>query len=514
MIVVYHSCKKVTQIDDVDSGLELELRATTIAATLCNLATEFPDRLLVWCDEELSGRLDIDSVGRLFSNKQTMISYAAGANYLQSAIGYVEDSTFININRDVRYATWQMSADSGAIYGATLTAVAIDVRLSDDFGYFLNSVAKLAMPEGLFCYSEPRLLIDRTTSATKTADNRTLFCFVRQHFKVTWVFLLLLNLFLYEKRFPIFAAIQSLFYRRRRFANQEFSQIADSSDFNFADVSIDVLIPTIGRKKYLRDVLDDLATQTLLPRKVILVEQNPLPESESELDYLSMSWPFEIKHIFTHRTGACHARNRGLVEFTADWLFFADDDIRLRPDFLEEAFAKILALKGGAFNICCLNRGKEREYDKIQQTYIFGAGCSIVSRECLGNSRFDTAFEFGFGEDSDLGMQLMNKGFDIVYLPSPIVLHLKAPFGGFRVKPVHEWDSDKIQPKPAPTVLLFKRKHFSREQIYGYKTTLCLKFYRVQSIKNPFSYLKHFRRQWQRSIYWSDKLLQNNNANP
>ena len=52
------------------------------------------------------------------------------------------------------------------------------------------------------------------------------------------------------------------------------------------EATIDVVIPTIGRKKYLYDVLCDLRKQTHLPKNVIIVEQNLLLDSKSELDFL------------------------------------------------------------------------------------------------------------------------------------------------------------------------------------------------------------------------------------
>ena len=36
-------------------------------------------------------------------------------------------------------------------------------------------------------------------------------------------------------------------------------------------------------------------------------------------------------------------------------------------------------------------------------------------------------YEFGFGEDIDFGMQLRNNGIDIIYLPYPEIIHIKAP---------------------------------------------------------------------------------------
>ena len=68
-------------------------------------------------------------------------------------------------------------------------------------------------------------------------------------------------------------------------------------------------------------------------------------------------------------------------------------------------------------------------------------------------------FEFGFGEDADFGMQLRNQGYDVLYLPEPEILHLKAPIGGFRTKPVLQWQNESIQPKPSPTVMLYH--HFT-----------------------------------------------------
>jgi hypothetical protein len=62
--------------------------------------------------------------------------------------------------------------------------------------------------------------------------------------------------------------------------------------------SIDVIIPTIGRKQYLYAVLQDLAQQTHLPVNVIIVEQNPQEDSVSDLDFLiNQTWPL-ISDIF------------------------------------------------------------------------------------------------------------------------------------------------------------------------------------------------------------------------
>jgi GT2 family glycosyltransferase len=120
--------------------------------------------------------------------------------------------------------------------------------------------------------------------------------------------------------------------------------------------------------------------------------------------------------------------------------------------------------------------------------------------------RFNRALEFGYGEDGDFGMQLRNQGCDVLYLPEPEILHLKAPIGGFRTKPVLQWQNDNIQPKPSPTIMLYKILHNTSVQINSYKTTLFFKYYRLQKIKNPVLYYINFQKQWERSVFWANEL--------
>jgi glycosyltransferase involved in cell wall biosynthesis len=323
------------------------------------------------------------------------------------------------------------------------------------------------------------------------------------------MFLLFLNLVIYEFKFPFFAFIYGGFFRNRNKKNGSINKIkVQSFLITKNEKTIDVIIPTIGRKKYLYDVLKDLAQQTHLPKNVIIVEQNPLLESISELDYLtSETWPFVIKHTFTHQPGACNARNIALTQIESEWVFFADDDIRIANFFIESAFELISQYKNKAVTFSCLREGEKAIPKEIFQWNTFGSGCSIVKREVIKDINFDIKYEFGFGEDSDFGMQIRNTGNDILFFPAPQILHLKAPVGGFRTKPNLAWNNDEIKPKPSPTVLLYKILHETNEQINGYQVILFFKYYSKQSIKNPIKYFFNFQKEWKQSLYWANKLI-------
>jgi GT2 family glycosyltransferase len=131
-----------------------------------------------------------------------------------------------------------------------------------------------------------------------------------------------------------------------------------------------------------------------------------------------------------------------------------------------------------------------------------------LSKASVENIYFNESYEFGFREDTDFGMSIRNKGFDVLYYSHPQILHLKAPVGGFRTKPVLKWQDEQIMPKPSPTVLLYYLYHTTKEQFKGYKTLLFFKYYSKQKIKNPFRYFSNFKKQWNVSLKWA-KLLKN-----
>lgn len=514
MIVIYHKNGKATQVWDQKTAQSLAHSVMNVVDLMFEIAKNHPDRLLIWCAESVKENLNVTGLDAIFYHNKMMVSYAPGNNFLPETVGFVEDSSFINVNKKVRFATWRMSSISGGIHASTLNHLKGNISTDKNFDYFLNSLAKCAMPLGLCCYSDPSLLLDsKKMKHAPKAGNLLLFRFIKQHYKTAWVGFALLNMVIYEKRFPFIPAFLSLFYESRKGNKSAIDSIKMvSKHTDTPNKSLDVIIPTIGRKQYLYEVLKDLAAQTVLPNKIIIVEQNPEPNSVSQLDYLaSESWPFNIKHIFIHQSGACNARNLALAEIENDWVFFADDDIRLKPNFIADMFEKIAENPNAIYNICCLLEGQKKVSAAMHQTSIFATGCSFATRKSLGDTKFNMGYEFGFGEDLDFGMQLSNKGHDIWYLPEPEILHLKAPVGGFRNKPVLAWDHETIQPKPSPTIMLYRLTHHSREQILGYKTLLFFNFYRSQSIKNPIAYLGNFRKRWHKSIFWA-KFLKNKNS--
>ncbi len=510
MILIVHQHSQVIEIRDTETNTVLPEITGSITAQFLAMVSKYPDQWIGWCNKQYAERFSAKEIVQKTKHKLIMASYSVNGNYcIADAIGYADDTPFVNVNRTVNYPTWLMSADAGITHAKMVSTFTKSgaVNKNDPFEYFLTSLAKLSQQRGVFCYSDPALVSGKITGLQneKKTNFTTLFRFVKQHYKARWIVLMFFNLWIYEKRFPFWALLKTFFLKRKNLSEETFNQLKPARIAQ-GDFNVDVLIPTIGRKKYLHEVLKDLAQQTIVPKSVIIVEQNPDETANSELDYLEDSWPFEIKHKFTHQTGACNARNVGLKLISSDWVFMADDDIRFESNLFEKVWECINAYDLDAVSIGCLQEGQKPIFRELKQSVTFGSGTSFVKRSALEGLSFDMAYEFGFGEDGDFGMQLRNKGVDVIYEPTIEMLHLKAPVGGFRTKPSHPWEGESIQPKPSPMVMVFNLKNKTREQLLGYKTILFFKFYRHQSIKNPISYFKTLKSRWERSIFWAQIL--------
>jgi glycosyltransferase involved in cell wall biosynthesis len=505
MIILIH--RNAQLIIKVSKGeTEIQISETSCTKAFWELAEKFPHEIIGWCEEKYSTDINIEQWSQIFHQDLIMTSYAVDNKFLPDSIGYIDQLPFVNVNRKVLYATWQMSHDVGGIKGETLLKFKSHFGDIKDFNYLLNSIAKIGQQNGLFCYSAPALV--KQLSDTKpqiTATLNQVFSFVYQYYNTIWISILFWCYWKYEKKFPIKSYAQAFLEKKFFLQKVDFSNIkVQSSQTPEKSNSIDVIIPTMGRPKHLIQVLEDLKVQSLLPQKVIVVEQNADVNSNSELlEMHSKTWPFEIKHHFIHQTGACNARNIALEEVDADWIFFADDDIRFEQNLLDKVVTEMNRLGVSSINMNCKQKGEKTVFNKIKQWGSFGSGTSVVKSTFAKQLVFSPIYEHGYGEDVDFGMQLRQQGCDIIYHPEIEIIHLKAMMGGFRGKPVLAWEQEEPLPKPSPTLMAFARKYYSPQQFKGFKTSLFLKYYNKQEIKNPVGYIRNMRKRWEKSEEWS-----------
>ncbi len=276
--------------------------------------------------------------------------------------------------------------------------------------------------------------------------------------------------------------------------------------------AVDVVLPTLGRAAAVRDVLADLARQTVLPRRVIVVEQNPQPDGTSELADLSrQSWPFALHHRFVRWAGACRARNLALAECTAEWLLFVDDDVRLRPTVVAELLSTQQAYGVAAVDALALRPQEQPRYAQRHGVPYawdgFSTCCALVRRAAvIAAGGFDERLTGGYGDDFDLGLRLHLQGVNVLLAPACRVEHLYVPAGGFRFPLPPPWAAANPAPRPSPTMLLWRHQYFTPDQHHGFKL-----FYLLSQLlrSRPWSWLTEWRRlrpAWDASESWAARL--------
>ncbi|MFN9519904.1 MAG: glycosyltransferase family 2 protein, partial [Bacteroidota bacterium] len=505
---IVHNYKTVTEV--LHNGQRIEPLHSNMLLCMKEVALSYPHSLIVWVHENLKNQVNYSDLHLRIANGNTLISYHTSEGTVAGErLGYVDWGTFVHVDKSIRYPTWLMSSDVGALEASTLNRVSNITPTRYSFDFDLCLLAKRCMPGGLLCYSDPQLLLNDTNSSTKRQwETDILYSFIATAYNRKWLIMLMLNLIAYERSMHVLSLIKAWFRSKPKYMN--FTVQQNSIAQHTVAQSVDVIIPTIGRKKYLLDFLNDLANQQAKVNRVIVVEQNPDIDSQSELEEeLQINrWPFRIVHIFTHTTGACQARNTALKQVKSEWVFLADDDIRIPENFISDVFRQISSRSEKVFTLSCLKENETEKNSIPIQWHTFGSGCSFLHNSTLRHTKFNTAYENGFGEDADFGMQLRKKGFDIIYLPTPQILHLKAPIGGFRTPVNHPWQHEPFSPKPSPTIMLYHLLYYTIHQRRGYKIFLFINYFLSQHTFNIISYTKRFKYQYSTSLKWAHQLQQ------
>ncbi len=102
-------------------------------------------------------------------------------------------------------------------------------------------------------------------------------------------------------------------------------------------IGISVVTPTLGRPREVRELLANLAAQTLAPIEVVLVDGAGADDERTReaVEELAPDLPWPCRYL-RHGGGTAIQRNAGIDAASGELVALVDDDIRLEPDFLEQ----------------------------------------------------------------------------------------------------------------------------------------------------------------------------------
>jgi glycosyltransferase involved in cell wall biosynthesis len=470
------------------------------ARELARLADLAPSGHVAWLDRRMETGLTPPGAWPALLRHDLEVLHAGGGSRMAPSLGLVDfDSPWLlDAPPGCRFDTWLISPAAGIARGAALRAVGIEPD-GWSFGAALFDLGRRGVPLGLIPVAEPRLL-QESLPALPELRPAEVARLVRRGYGRKWVAFWML-----ARRLPSLAAPRGWLAPGPDDPDRAALEALRPVLPREKDAAVDVLIPTLGRPEHLRALLEDLAGQTLKPRRVIVVEQgDPHP------GLADGGFPFEVRLLSLPRPGACRARNAGLREVRSEWVLLLDDDVRLRPGLIERLVSVARAYDAGAVNARVHLPGQEMgvEPGPPRLWPSFSSGAALVSaRTLLESGGFDEHLDGGYGEDYELGVRLRLLGASVLYDPAEPILHLKAPAGGFRAPFPLPWNGDDPPPRPSPFILYARRKHLTSQMREGYRLFYTLSRLGAARLWRWPAELRRIRRQWERSEHWADRLL-------
>lgn len=293
--------------------------------------------------------------------------------------------------------------------------------------------------------------------------------FIRKYFHPAWVlYVLLIRLVTFKNPFYELKAFYATGKTKRSHYLNTPIPYQDWEGFQStlvaAQPKVTVVIPTLNRYVYLKDVLSDLEKQDYPNFEVIVIDQ-----SEPFQENFYASFHLDLKLIYQKEKALWLARNTAIKQAKGDYLLLFDDDSRVDSNWINN-------------HLKCL--------DYFQADLSSGVSISKVGAEVPANYRFfrisdqldtgnvmikksvfkviglfDRQFEKQRMGDGEYGLRAYLKDFLNISNPHAGRLHLKVGSGGLRE--MGSWDAFRtkkwLAPRPIPSVLYLYRRYFGNQ---------------------------------------------------
>jgi glycosyltransferase involved in cell wall biosynthesis len=189
--------------------------------------------------------------------------------------------------------------------------------------------------------------------------------------------------------------------------------------------AISIVIPVFNEENYIKDCLDLIAAQTVLPGEVVIVDNNCTDKTIE----LAKQYPF-VRVVKEPRQGVLFARNTGFDAARGEIIGRIDTDTHLSPDWVEnavEAFEdkEVAAITGPVWYYDMpwhnfgfwLDRKIRGSVARNSEVFPFLFGTNMAIRKSAWLAvRDDTCDEREMYEDIDLAIHIYQHKLHIYYL--------------------------------------------------------------------------------------------------
>lgn len=230
---------------------------------------------------------------------------------------------------------------------------------------------------------------------------------------------------------------------------------------------ISIVIPTLNRYDYLKDVLIDLEKQDYKNFEVIIVDQ-----TENFQEDFYKNWKLNINYWYQEEKALWKARNEAIKVAKGEYVLLYDDDSLIEPDWISQHIKTLDFFKAdisSGVSISTVGASVPKNYSFFRVSDQLDTGNVLLKKSVFKEiGLFDRQYEKQRMGDGEYGLRAYLHGYLNVSNPFAKRIHLKVSTGGLRQ--MGSWDGFRPKkwfgPRPVPSVLYQFRKY------YGGKATL------------------------------------------
>ncbi|MDD3003995.1 glycosyltransferase family A protein [Flavobacterium sp.] len=224
---------------------------------------------------------------------------------------------------------------------------------------------------------------------------------------------------------------------------------------------VSVIIPTLNRYQYLKDVFKDLENQTYKNFEVIVVDQTDAFQPDFYKD-----WNLDLKFWYQEEKALWRARNEAIQAAKGEYILLYDDDSLVETDWIAQHLKTLDFFKADLSSGVSISKvGAEVpvHYSYFRWSDQLDTGNVLLKKELFRKiGLFDRQFEKQRMGDGEYGLRCYLNGYRNISNYKAKRIHLKVPQGGLRQ--MGSWDGWRpkklLGPRPVPSVLYLSRKYF------------------------------------------------------
>ena len=199
------------------------------------------------------------------------------------------------------------------------------------------------------------------------------------------------------------------------------------------NTAVTAIIPCYNDGAYVLKALDSLLNQTMLPEKIIIIDDGSDNETVNVLKSVKNKI---VEIIFQNNQGVCAARNNGIEKATTSYILTLDADDYVENSFIEKAFLEL----DNNLNIAAVGSYvKTLTNDKIDTKILKPLGgrlkdflwknnatsCCLFRKKCWKEvGGYDENMLKGY-EDWEFWVAILSRGWELKIIPEPLFIYRK-----------------------------------------------------------------------------------------